>query len=122
LSGLLDYPFRFDGRGRTAQAGADDHVRDLVEQLLFTTPGERVNHPTFGSGVLGLVFAPGGDALAAATQLVVQGALHQWLSEVITVGTVEVGMQDSTLTVTVSYTPVGSREQRVTSISRDTAA
>ena len=54
----IDYPYRFDGRGRTAQTGADDHIRDLIEQVLFTSPGERVNRPTFGSGVLQLVFAP----------------------------------------------------------------
>jgi phage baseplate assembly protein W len=120
VTALLDYPFHFDGRGRTAQTSVEDHVRDLVEQVLFTAPGERVNRPTFGSGVLGLVFAPGGDAVAAATQLVVQGALHQWLADVIAVGAVDVVADDSTLTVTVTYTPIGSQEQRVTAVTRDT--
>ena len=50
----------------------EDHVRDLIEQVLFTTPGERVNRPTFGSGLLQLVFAPNSDALAAATEMTVQ--------------------------------------------------
>ena len=49
----LDYPFHFDGRERTAETGTDDHVRDMIEQLLFTQPGERVNRPDFGSGVNG---------------------------------------------------------------------
>ena len=63
----LDYPYHFDGRGRTAETTDDDHIRDLIEQVLFTAPGERVNRPTFGSGVMQLVFAPNSDALASAT-------------------------------------------------------
>lgn len=99
----LDYPFHFDGRGRTAATDDDDHVRDLIEQVLFTAPGERVNRPTFGSGLLQLVFAPNSDALAAATQMSVQSALQQWLGDLIVVQSVEVGNRDSRLEVTVQY-------------------
>ncbi|HYJ93736.1 MAG TPA: GPW/gp25 family protein, partial [Vicinamibacterales bacterium] len=62
----LDYPYRFDRSGWTATTGDEDHIRDLIEQVLFTAPGERVNRPTFGSGVLRLVFAPNSDTLASA--------------------------------------------------------
>jgi Bacteriophage baseplate protein W len=99
----IGYPLHFDGRGRTAEAGQDRHIRDLSEQVLFTTPGERVNRPTFGSGVLQLVFAPSGDALAAAAQLAVQGALQQWLGDLIQVEAVQVEAEDATLRVTVQY-------------------
>src|SRR5437588_8446008 len=99
----LDYPYHFDGRGRTAETTDDDHIRDLIEQVLFTAPGERVNQPTFGSGVLQLVFAPNSDALATATQLTVQGALQQWLAELVLVEAVEVTNVDATLEVTVQY-------------------
>ena len=77
--GELDFPYRFDGRGRTATADADDHIRDLIEQVLFTSPGERVMRPDFGSGMLALVFEPNSTALAATTQILVQGALQQHL-------------------------------------------
>jgi phage baseplate assembly protein W len=99
----VDYPLHFDGRGRTADASEADHARDLIEQVLFTTPGERVNRPTFGSGVLQLVFAPQGDALAAAAQLAVQGALQQWLGDLIQVEAVGVEAEEATLRVTVQY-------------------
>jgi Bacteriophage baseplate protein W len=99
----VDFPFAFDGRGRTTATTYEDHVRDLVEQVLFTSPGERVNRPTFGCGLRQLVFAPNRDALAAATQLTVQAALQQWLADLIEVGAVEVDHQDSTLRVTVTY-------------------
>ena len=81
----LDYPFHFDTRGRTAETGDDAHIRDLIEQVLFTAPGERVNRPTFGSGLMQLVFAPNSDTLAATTQFLVQGALQQWLGDLIIV-------------------------------------
>ena len=99
----LDYPFRFDGRGRTAVTPRDEHVRDLIEQVLLTSPGERVMRPTFGSGVLELVFAPSGPELAAATQFLVQGALQQWLGDLIAVDAVEVEAQDAALFVNVRY-------------------
>jgi uncharacterized protein len=64
----IDFPFHFSGRGRTAKAGYDEHVRDMLEQLIFTNPGERVNRPDFGSGVLQLLFGPNSPELAAALQ------------------------------------------------------
>ncbi len=99
----LDYPYQFDGRGRTATTGDDAHIRDLIEQVLFTAPGERVNRPDFGSGLMQLVFAPNSDELAATTQFLVQGALQQWLGDLIEVEAVEVTSEDSTLRVTVQY-------------------
>ena len=99
----IDYPFHLDSRGCTALAGQDDHIRDLIEQVLFTNPGERVNRPTFGCGVTQLVFAPNSDELTAATQFLIQGSLQQWLGDLIQVSTVQVNSQDSTLEVTVQY-------------------
>src|SRR5690348_7759926 len=86
----VDYPFSFDNRGRTSDTTADDHIRDVIEQVLFTSPGERVNRPTFGCGVNQLVFAPNSPELAAATQFLVQGALQQWLGDLIVVDSVQV--------------------------------
>ena len=93
----LDFPYNLDGRGRTAATGEDDHIRDLIEQVLFTQPGERVNRPDFGSGLLQLVFAPNSEELAAALQFTVQAALQQWLGDRIEVDGVQVEAVDSTL-------------------------
>ena len=100
---FLDFPFHLDGRGRSAETGGDDHVRDLIYQVLFTNPGERVNRPDFGCGLKQLVFAPNSDALAASTQQLVQGALLRWLEDVISVERVSVANIDATLEVTVVY-------------------
>lgn len=100
----LDHPYHFDGRGRTATTGALDHIRDLIEQVLFTAPGERVMRPDFGAGLLALVFEPNSSTLAATTQFLVQSGLQRHLSELIAVNAVTVENDDSALRVTVNYT------------------
>jgi hypothetical protein len=100
----FDHPFDIDARGRVAVTPPDDHVRDLIMEVLFTSPGERVNLPEFGCGVQQLVFMPNSGALAAATQFLVQGALQRWLSDRIEVERVAVLNDDEVLTVEVSYT------------------
>lgn len=107
----IAFPFQFDGRGRTAEAAREAHIRDMIEQVLFTSPGERVNRPTFGCGLAQLVFVPNSEELAAATQYLVQGALQQWLGDLIQVEEVQVETVDSTLRVAVQYV-VRRTEQR----------
>lgn len=99
----IDYPFHFDGRGRTAQTDTSGYIRDLIEQVLLTAPGERVMRSTFGSGVMQLVFAAASPEVAATTQFLIQGALQHWLSHVITVDAVDVQAQESALLITVQY-------------------
>jgi len=118
VAAQIDYPLHFDGRGRTADTSDEEHIRDLIEQVLFTTPGERVNRPTFGSGVSQLVFAPQGDALAAAAQLAVQGALQQWLGDLLRVESVQLRSDDSTLVVTVQYVERTSRQRKLAQFTR----
>ena len=101
--GQLDFPYHFDGRGRSATTDDADHIRDLIEQVLFTSPGERVMRPDFGSGLLAMVFEPNSTALAATTQMLVQGALQQYLGDLIAVQSVEVVAEDSTFSVSVRY-------------------
>jgi len=100
----ISHPFRIDATGRTATP-ADERalVRELVEQVLFTRPGERVMRPTFGSGVHQLVFAPASDEVAAIAQHLVRAALQQWLATWIEVRDVQVEAAESRLTITVAY-------------------
>lgn len=118
----VDHPFHFDGRARTAPTGDDDHIRDLIEQVLFTSPGERVNRPDFGSGVLQLVFAPNSPELAATTQLLVQGALQLWLGELIAVDSVDVDADDSRLTVRIVYLNRRTQERVTEDFVRETTS
>jgi phage baseplate assembly protein W len=115
----IDYPFHLDRRGRTADADEDAHIRDLIEQVLFTVPGERVNRPDFGSGLMQLVFAPSSDEVATATQFLVQGALQQWLGDLIQVDAAEVESEDATLRVTVRYTIRRDQQSQIATFSRE---
>lgn len=114
----VDFPFHVDARHRTSGTSHEDHVRDLIEQVLFTTPGERVNRPDFGSGLLQLVFDPNREELATATQLLVQGSLQQWLGELIQVEDAEVTVADSQLRVTVRYQLIRTQERRVAQFAK----
>lgn len=109
----VDYPFRIDGRGRSGLTDDRDHIRDMVEQVLFTSPGERVNRPTFGCGLLQLVFQPNSEPLEIAVQATVQASLQQWLGALIAVDQVRVVAEDAVLQVTVGYTIRGTQESRV---------
>ena len=99
----VGFPFRIAADGRTRSVGTVEHIRDLIEQVLFTSPGERVMRPDFGAGLLRLVFEPNSVTMAATTQFLVQGALQTYLSDLIAVNAVGVEAIDSTLQVTVSY-------------------
>ena len=115
---MLDYPFHFDARHRTAATTEEDHARDLIEQVLFTSLGERVNRPTFGSGVMQLVFAPNSGELAAAVQFLVQSSLQQWLGDVIAVESVSVESEEATLRIVVQYLLRRTHERRVAEFRR----
>ena len=96
-------PYAIDGRGATAEVGRSDHLRQLIEMVLFTNPGERVMRPTFGSGVLGLVFAPNSPELAATTQILISSALQTWMGDLISIRSVAVESDDATLSITVIF-------------------
>jgi uncharacterized protein len=117
---MTDFEFAYgiDGRGRTATTSGDAHIRDLIEQFLFTTPGERVNRPDFGSGLLQLVFAPASPEMAATTQFLVQAGLQQWLGDRVHVEDVAVSVADSSVTVTIVYTVRGESEPRTATFER----
>jgi phage baseplate assembly protein W len=99
----IDMPFHFDRRGRTADADLDAHVRQMIEQLLFTNPGERVNRPDFGSGLQQMVFAPNSAELAATLQFTTQALLQQYLGDIVDVTGLEVESEESVIRVSVTY-------------------
>ena len=99
----VDYPYHFSNLGQTATTARADHVRDMIEQLLFTSPGERVNRPDFGSGLRQALFAPNSGELATALSFTTRAGLQRWLGDVIDVQLVEVSAEDEVLRVLVQY-------------------
>jgi hypothetical protein len=106
----MDYPFQVNARGRTAITSRNDHVRDMIKQVLFTSPGERVNRPDFGCGLLQLVFSAANDALIATVQYSVQGSLQRWLGDIIEVQDILITKIDALLRVEVVYVRLDSGE------------
>lgn len=98
----IAFPYRINHTGRTSE-DRGTHLRDLIEQVLFTTPTERVNRPDFGAGVLELIFAAESDELLAASRFMIQGALQQWLGDLIEVEAVAVEREDTTVSITIRY-------------------
>ena len=118
----IDFPFHFDSRGRTATTDDNDHIRDMIEQFLFTNTGERVNRPEFGSGLLQLIFAANSPELASTLQFTVQAGLQQWLGDVIEVQALEVVSEDAKLSVDISYMVRRTQETRTTTFVRSTGS
>jgi phage baseplate assembly protein W len=123
VTAYVDFPFQFDAKGRTRTSNRDEYIRDLIRQVLFTNPGERVNRPEFGCGLMRLVFSPNSDALQAATEFQVRTALQRWLAEVVTVNDVAVVAREGELDVTVVYTrlDIAERSRDILTVSLDTA-
>lgn len=115
----IDFPFHINSRGRTSLTDKESHIRDLIEQVLFTSPGERINRPDFGSGLMQLVFGPAGEEMATATQFLAQGALQQWLGELIEVEAVEVKADDSSLRVKIAFKIRRNQQHRVAEFRRE---
>ena len=97
------FPYRVDGHGRTAGAAPAEHLRHLIEQVIFERPGSRLNRPDFGCGLDDLVFAENGEALRTTVELMVQGALQRWLGDRLAARSVEVESIEEKLRITVRY-------------------
>jgi Bacteriophage baseplate protein W len=117
----VDFPYRIAANGRTALTDDADHVRDMIELVLFSSPGERVMRPDFGTGLLQSVFSPNTPEVAAALRLTVQAALNKWLGDVMTVQDISVEAIDSELRVAVAYSVTATGEAQVATFVRSTA-
>jgi phage baseplate assembly protein W len=114
----IDFPYHIDSRGRTAVTDDDEHLCDMLEQLIFTGAGERVNRPDFGSGILQLIFAPNSPELASALQFTLQAAIQRWLGDIVELQALDVRSVDSTLTIDVKYRVRRNDQMRTASFVR----
>lgn len=104
----IDQALRFDATGRTARVDVDRRLRQMIETVLFTRPGERLNRPDFGSGLDQLVFAAASPEIATATEYLVLGALQRWAGGIAQIQAVNVAAEEASLVVTVRYVPFGT--------------
>jgi uncharacterized protein len=114
----IDFPFHFDKRGHTAADDDDKHIRDMLEQLLFTNPGERVNRPDFGTGLAQLIFGPNSPELASAAKFTLQADIQRWLGDLIEVQALDVTSEDSSLRIRIQYMVRRSNEAQIAQFTR----
>lgn len=101
------------GRGRMAEEESyPQHIEQMILQVLFTAPGERINRPDFGCGVKRLLFAPSSEASAALAKVTIFQSLGRWLGSAITVNDVTAHAVDSTLEIHIAYTLITHGERR----------
>ena len=113
------FPYRVASDGGTAGSGIEQHIHDMVELVLFTQPGERVNRPEFGSGAGQLVFAGASPELATAVEFLVHGALQRWLGDLIQLERVDVDAADSALYLTIGYRVLATEEAGTVTVSKE---
>jgi phage baseplate assembly protein W len=112
---FLKYPYTVSGSGIPATTTGEDHLRDLILQVLFTNPGERVNMPEFGVGVERLVFEPSNDMLLATAQFLISTNLQRWLGDRINVQQVTVTSvpgDENTVTIEIDYVKKATQQQQ----------
>ncbi|HEU0002435.1 MAG TPA: GPW/gp25 family protein [Ktedonobacteraceae bacterium] len=114
----IAYPLSITDEGLVATTGYSQHIEQLIEQVLFTMPGERVNLPDFGTGITRLIFSPGNAEMVSATQFLIQGALQQWLGSLIQVQAVQVIAEDSALNVTIQYMVRQTKQAHIANFTR----
>jgi phage baseplate assembly protein W len=112
---FLKFPYSVSGSGIPNTTTADDHLRDLILQVLFTIPGERVNLPQFGVGVQQLVFEPSSETLRASAQFLISTNLQQWLGDQINVERVDVNSvpgDENQVTIEITYSKNSTQERQ----------
>ncbi|MBW2662041.1 MAG: GPW/gp25 family protein [Deltaproteobacteria bacterium] len=111
------FPFKIGDDGRVASLTGDDNIRGKIIQVLFTSPGERVNMPEFGCGLRDLVFDPNNLILAATTEFTVRKSLERWVGNEILVEAVDVTSEEENLLITIVYIRKDTLEKQAIKIT-----
>jgi len=100
----LTFPFSV-GAGGAAVSDRRAHVREQIEQVLFTDPGERVFRPEFGAGIRAVIFEPNGSVLAEILRKRLTDSLGEALRGEVDPKSlqVELRQEDEKLFAVISY-------------------
>jgi uncharacterized protein len=74
----LSFPLRLNDRDRIVMAGDDTDIKQAIQIIINTVPGERVMRPDFGCLIHELIFWPANEQTAAVAERYVTDALNQW--------------------------------------------
>ncbi len=110
----IRYPFALtrDWVGWLKKQTTRTHIEQLIKQVLFTAPGERINRPDFGCGIKRMVFAPNDPVTASLAQVTIFQSLKRWLGNVIDVQDVKAVARDEMLEIKIAYSLKARQERR----------
>ncbi len=98
------FPIRPDRAGVLEYVDGGEVVRQSIETILDTEPGERVMLPTFGCGLRRYLMEPNNVATRAAMQIDISEALTTWEPRVqLTKVTVEPGDDPALVLIEIQY-------------------
>ncbi len=97
------FPLQPGHDGRSATVERDRWIRDLLEAFLFTNPGERINRPEFGSGLIAMVFRGNHAALSDALDANVRASIEQYFSHLLDLEELKIEQHDALLEIEVVY-------------------
>ncbi|MCG8420091.1 MAG: GPW/gp25 family protein [Proteobacteria bacterium] len=83
-------------------------VRAMLEQILFTEPGERVNRPTFGVGVLGALFEPNSPFLQTRIRIALEENVYDHLGLRVSVDDIGVEQDQAEIHIRIAFTIEGT--------------
>jgi phage baseplate assembly protein W len=110
----LSYPFRIGPNGRPVQVTSiEEHIRDELEQLLLTSPGERLFLPEFGVGLQKLSFGNLNESNLALAKTVFTEKLAKWLGNRIIPDELELEVVNDKINLKLRYRIRETNDSRV---------
>ena len=101
---FMKFPLEMGAAGAVTSARRQ-HIREQIEQVLFTNPGERWFRPEFGVGVRALVFEPNSSVLWEVTKKRLLASLSEALAGEVDPKTLEVTVEgeNEKLIIVIAY-------------------
>jgi phage baseplate assembly protein W len=104
----LAFPLRLGPGNHLAVVTLENDVRCMIEQILLTAPGERVNRPTFGVGIYAYVFEPNSPLLAAQLRTALEENVYEHLGKNVRIVALDVTSDDDQLHILIQFTIDGT--------------
>jgi len=114
LGAGLAFPLRVDSRGGLALARREDDVREAIQIILGTAPGERPQRPEFGCGIHNHVFEAVDAYALGRLEQEIRIALDRWEPRIDVVGVDFdlTGAGSGELLIEIAYALRGSNDVR----------
>lgn len=112
------FPFQFNLYGHISSTTYDLHIQEMLEQILFTSPGERVNRPDFGCGVELMVFGSTSPEILSVKQTQINSQIQKWLGHLIQVLEVKITTNENRVEILIRYMIYQNQQETTQVFSR----